>query len=372
MKKRRVPVFLICYLCFLTTCIAFWVVVIRYVQICLVRYEAAQPEYFVEDLTGRLSDGRLSSLFKVDTALTRFESAEDIAAFYDKSAQGKTFVWQQDKSSYDVSSPVYRIYADETLVGVLTLREVSSEPLMFILSLCEWEVADAEPVIAAPLESVTVSLPESFGVFVNGERLGAEELNGNAVVLEQFQYAREYVDVPRIVEYHVQGLYEKPVVEIFDTSGVLVEYEETYESGHTQITVDGFRVSEMPPQLAAQVLENAERYTNFFSGDLPECRVSVGPIADMFPQDSYYLQLADKYRKEDMWTYSEHFTPSFENETVSDYIRYSDDLFSCEVYFDKRIVLTTRQVRIDTTHNRLFYGYLEGGWKILDMQTILD
>lgn len=372
MKKKKVPVFLICYLCFLATCIAFWAVVIRYVQKCLILYEAAQPEYFVEELTGRLINGGISSIFKVGEASTRFESAEDIAAYYDKSVQGKTLVWQQDKASYDVTSPVYRIYADEAPVGVLTLRETSSEPLMFILTLCEWEVASAEPVMAAPSESVTVAVPESCSVLVNGEALGAGELTGNFTVPEQFRYVKDYVAVPGIVEYHVQGLFEKPVVEICDASGTVIGYTEDYEAGHTQITVDTFPVSEMDPQLAAQILENAERYTNFFSRDLPGCRISVEPIADMFPMDSYYLELAENYRKEDMWMYSAHSTPTFENEKVSEYIRYSDELFSCVIYFDKRIVLNTREVRIDTTHTRFFYGYVEGGWKILDMQTILD
>lgn len=370
-KKKRVPVFMICYLCFLATCIVFWLLVICYVQKCLVRYEAAQPEYFVEGLTEKLTGG-MSSIFKVGEAPTRFESAEDIAAYYDKSIQGKTIVWQQDKASYDVSSPVYRAYADEVPVGVLTLREASSEPLMFILTLCEWEVADAKPLFADPAESVTVAVPEQFSVFVNGEALGDGELTGNAVVPEQFRYAGEYVAVPRIVEYHVEGLFEKPEIEICDASGTSVEYEESYEAGHTQITVDTFPVSEMPPQLAAQALENAERYTNFFSRDLPGCRNSVEPIADMFPKDSYYLELADNYRREDMWTYSAHSTPSFENENVSGYIRYSDELFSCEIYFNKRIILQTKELRIDTTHTRCFYGYVEGSWKILDIQTILD
>ncbi len=372
MKKKRVPVFLIGYLCFLSACIAFWIFVIGYVHKCLNRYEAAQPEYFVEELTSGLAGVGLSSIFRVGEAPTRFESAEDIASYYDKSVGGKTLVWRQDKASYDVSAPVYRLYADETPVGVLTLREASSRPLMFILTLCEWEVASAEPLIAAPAESVTVTVPEGWTVLVNGEALGADELTGNAGIPEELRYAGEYVEVPRIVEYHVEGLYEKPVTEVRDASGAIVEYNETCEEGHTQITVDAFPVSGMDPKLEAQVLENAERYTNFFSRDLPGCRNSVAPIADMFPKDSYYLELADNYRREDMWMYSAHSAPTFENEKVSNYIKYSDQLFSCEIYFDKRIVLNTKAVRIDTTHTRCVYGYVEGGWRILDMQTILD
>ncbi len=372
MKKKKVPVFLIGYLCFLAACVAFWVLVINYVQKCLVRYEAAQPEYFVEGLTEQIINGGISSVFGVINVPTRFESAEEVAAYYDKSVQGKDIVWLQDKGSYDVSSPVYRAYADGEQVGVLTLREASSEPLMFILTMCQWAVGSAEPVLAPPSESVTVMVPEGYGVLVNGQELGAGELTGNAVIPECFQYVKDYMAVPRLMEYHVENLFEKPEIEIRDASGVSVEYEEDYEAGHTRIAVDQFAVSEMDAKLAAWVLENAERYTNFFSGDLPGCRTSVKPIADLFPKDSYYLKLADNYRKEDMWTYSAHSEPTFENEQVSQYIRYSDELFSCEIYFDKRIALSARTVRTDTTHMRYFYGYVEGGWKILDMQTILE
>lgn len=372
MKRKKVPVFLIFYLCFLAVCILFWILVIRYVQECLLCYEAAQPEYFVEGLTERITEDGISSIFRVGEAPTRFESAEDIAAYYDRRVQGKTIVWRQDKASYDVSAPVYRIYADEEPAGVLTLREVSSEPLMFILTLCQWEVADAEALMEEPSESFTVTVPESYQVLVNGRALEGGELTGNFATPEQFRYAKEYVAVPRLVEYHVEDLYEKPEIEIRDAYGAATEYEEIYEAGHTRIVVDSFPVTEMDPELAAQALENVERYTNFFSRDLPGCRKSVEPIADMFPEDSYYLELADNYRREDMWMYSAHSTPTFENEKVSEYIRYSEELFSCEIYFDKRIVLNTNEVRIDTTHMRNFYGYVEGGWRILDMQTILD
>ena len=120
-------------------------------------------------------------------------------------------------------------------------------------------------------------------------------------------------------------------------------------------------------------LENAERYTNFFSADLPGCRNSVSPIKDMFPSDSYYLELADTYRREDMWMYSAHKTPVFSDERVDHYVRYSEELFSCEVFFNKSMYLTrTGNTKVDTTHFRLYYGYLNGQWKILDIKTLLE
>ncbi len=373
MKKKKVPAFLVGYLTFLAVCILFWIIVIAYVHSCLVRYEASQPEYFVEELVDRLQNDGISSVFQVAAPTTRFESADSIEAFFEDRIKGRTIVYKQDKTNYDVAAPAYHIYADGYLVGDVTLRETSSEPLMFILTVSEWEVASTTLNSGAGRESVTVSAPDTCSVLINGVPMGEGELTGNAVIPEVFQYAKDYVAVPRVVEYQVQGLLKKPVVEVLDADGRVMEYEEAYEEGHTRITVEGFAVSEMDSQLASMVLENAERYTNFFSGDLPGCHNSTKPIADMFPKDSYYLTLADTYRKEDMWMYSDHATPTFENEKISNYIRYSDELFSCEVYFDKKIPLTKMSVtRVDTTHSRFVYGYVDGGWKILDMQTLLD
>ena len=73
------------------------------------------------------------------------------------------------------------------------------------------------------------------------------------------------------------------------------------------------------------------------------------------------------------WMYSDHDAPVFMNESVSHYVRYTEVFFSCEVYFDKKMKLKkTGRDKIDTTHFRLYYGLLDGSWKILDIQTLLD
>ncbi len=373
MKRKKVSPFLLGYLFFLLTCVTFWAFVVASVYECLIRYEAAQPEHVVEGLIDQIRRDGVDSVFPAGSPPTRFETEDFIAAYQEERIQGKTLSWRQDKSSYNVTSPVYQIYADEELLGVVSLREVSSEPLMFILSLSEWAVDSAELAAAEGQESITVTVPEGCSVLLNDVPMGVKELTGNVQIPGQFRYAQDYVAVPKLVEYQVMGLLEKPSVKVLDASGKPVEYEEVSKEGHTAITADSFPVSEMDGQLASQVLENAERYTNFFSADLPGCRASTKPIADMFPEDSYYLTLAETYRREDMWMYNEHGTPSFTDESVTNYIRYSEELFSCEVFFEKHIPLTKgNSTRIDTTHMCCIYGYLDGAWKILDMQTILD
>ena len=124
--------------------------------------------------------------------------------------------------------------------------------------------------------------------------------------------------------------------------------------------------SEEDQALREMILEGVERYSNFFSKDLPGCRESIDPIRDLFPEDSIYLTLADQYRREDMGVFSSHTNTHFENEEISEFTWYSEDCFSCRVRFDKSMTLG-REI-IDTTDNVYFYVKLDGAWVIADIQ----
>ena len=71
--------------------------------------------------------------------------------------------------------------------------------------------------------------------------------------------------------------------------------------------------------------------------------------------------------------YSDHAAPVFKNESVSHYVSYNESLFSCEVKFDKEMRLTkTGKTKVDSTNFRLYYGLLDGEWKIVDIVTLLS
>jgi len=373
LKTKKFPVFWICYLVYVLLCIIFWFYVISYVQGCLIQYEAAQPERVIEGLVAKLQNGDVEEVFTIDAPPSRFESSELLIQRLKDELQGKTITFAKEETQYNTATPVYRIYADDGLIGTIALQETSIEPLMFILSIGQWEIADTQPVLAEGAEAVTVCVPDSYSVSVNGIALGKGDMTGEEKIPEQFQYAKEYVEVPKLVEYRVQGLLEKPGVTVRDGDGKSVDFEESYEDGEMSILVDSFPVTEIEEDLAKMALENAKKYSNFFSADLPGSSASTRPIAGMFPKDSYYLQLAETYRREDMWMISKHAAPTFTDEEVMNYIRYSEDFFSCEVFFKKHYYLiNTGDTRIDTTHTRFYYAKVDEKWVIVDMQTILD
>ena len=58
-KKKKFPVFWVCFAVFIAVMAVFWVVIIANVKKCLVIYENSQPEYTVEKYVERFRDGSI-------------------------------------------------------------------------------------------------------------------------------------------------------------------------------------------------------------------------------------------------------------------------------------------------------------------------
>lgn len=369
-EKKKVPVFWIGFAVFVAVMAVFWVWVISYVKKCLVIYENSQPEYTVESYVKSFEDGSILELMSFEESASRFEDGSIYKNAYEKELEGKTITYEKSQSSYDAKKPVYNIYADGKTVAQLTLNETSNRQLMFILSEQKWELDRVEPVYETGNKEITITAPDTYSVFINNVKLDSRELTGDAVQIDALKYAADYVTVPQLVKYHVDGLFDEPQVVIYNNQGEQIMYTSD-ENG--DITIDTFTTSTIDSELSSMVLTNAENYSNFFSRDIEGCRNSVAPIAYMFPEDSYYLELAENYRQNDMWMYSAHETPVFSNEAVSNYIVYTPELFSVEVYFEKNMTLTLNgESRQDITNTRYYYAKINDEWLIVDMQSVTE
>ena len=147
------------------------------------------------------------------------------------------------------------MYAGGQLVAKITLKETSSEPLMFILTRQEWDIDSIEAVYEKGSIGFTITAPDTYNVFVNGVKLDSREQTGNVTEIAALKYAAEYVSVPQLVEYRVDGLLNEPDVIVYNNQGDMVMYTPD-ENGN--ITIDTFTTSPIAPELSATVLQNAK------------------------------------------------------------------------------------------------------------------
>ncbi len=368
---RKRSLFWPVYLGFLLVLALLWAAVIWYVAGCMRTYEAAQPERIAERLAGQLQAGEPIPGMDFQALCSRFEDGEACAAAWSARLEGKTLSCEKAADSYDAKAPVYNLLADGEPAAAVALRETSSYPLMFILSVPEWEVTSVTPEMGTAGAPLRITVPDSFTVKINGVEADERERAGESRPVEEFQYAAAYTDVPELVDYEIGGLFLPPEIEILDYLGRRVDCA---PDGENRIDLEEWPpAEEMDGELRDYVLQNAKNYSNFFSADLRGSSASTAPIRYMFPEDSDYLTLAENYRRHDMWMYSPHHAPTFSGEEVSGYIPYSEDFFSCQVGFDKKMILSkTGQERHDIHKTRYYYVKIDGKWLIADMRAVLD
>ncbi len=374
-ERKKVPVFKICFSLFVITQLVFWACIMGYVYNCLRTYEAAQPERVVEDVIAMLRTDEAAKMLTKPEAGNRFEDTGAEWNAYLEQLKSGELTYTKSPSSYDALKPEYNIYSGEQLVAKVGLEEAATRDLMFILKVQEWGTPRVETVFDTDPFAVTLTVPDNFTVFLNDVQVQESELAGEPQSIEAFENAAKYTTVPELVTYHIEGFSREPEILIYDNNMSPVEFEKTVaaDSGDITIMSDAYQPAEMDEELQAYVMKMAKEYSNFFSGDLVGGRQSVEPLEYMFPEGSDYLELADNYRMHDLWMYSDHKAPTFSNEQVSDYRVYTEDFFSCHVYFDKTMELIrqdlTRTVTTDTT---FYYVKIGDRWAIVDMRDVIE
>ena len=139
-EKKKFPVFWVCFAVFTALMVVFWGVVINNVKKSLVEYENSQPEYTVEKYLAQFRDGSIINKIDFEQSTNRFEESGIYQSQFADSISGKAITYEKLQTSYDAKHPVYNVYAGGQLVAKITLKETSSEPLMFILTRQEWDI----------------------------------------------------------------------------------------------------------------------------------------------------------------------------------------------------------------------------------------
>lgn len=358
-RRKKFPLFWVLYLLFIFAMILFWLGVVKRVTVSLMEYEASQPERKIEAIVAEIKEGKLEEYFVVSANGTEYEAKEVYRDAYRARVNGKEITYAKDATS-PLEAPVYKLYADDDMFGTITLKETSKQPLMFILSLSTWAIEKTKSIYETGTENVEITIPDIYEAYINDNLVGEKEVISSGKEMPQFRYLKEYVDVPKLVTYRVEGLAEVPKIKITDNQGGLVEFDDEYVDGTTKIYSDAFNSIEISEELEKMVLENEKLYSNFLTRDVEKSR-----IESLFPKGSLYLD----YR--DGWTISKHNTPIFTDESVTNYVEYSEDFFSCDVYMMKSMFIPRTGKTIEQAlHERVYYGRINGSWKILEMNSL--
>ncbi len=171
------------------------------------------------------------------------------------------------------------------------------------------------------------------------------------------------VQLPSLKSYSFTLLSENPQVVISGEGGAKSEY--TLSEPKLEITSFGGSDT-IPEDISSQldIMEIAMNWSRFMTDDLTGEQHGLSTVQEYLIKDSDYYRYAYEWANGgDIKFTSPHTLDSFTNESLTDFVRYSENCFSCKVYFEKNMSLIYEDrfagFRTDTFHSIIYFVYVD-------------
>lgn len=360
-KKRHFPIFVTLLAVWLiaVTCVIYWFYgkandyMIHYEEV----YQASLPVHVADDVYSHLKNYDVDYLWDhLDSKprISRFETEDHVKEYIHNMIDGKEITYQPS-SKYSDALPVYVVEADGLVIAEFSLIKDLQNPREF--GFPTWQLKDIT-YYTEPFETVNISAPSNFHVYVNGTLLEDNYICSDEVKPSDENYLMDYDTMPGIHEYYVADLYLEPEVKITDMfdQEVEVTYEETkdlYSTGYT----------DQHPE-KAQMEEFAINYTITFANVISKDD-RLENLKPYFPEDS---QLYDAISRNTALKYfTSHYGTTIETQEIKEFIVYSETVAYIEVYIEQNMKMGGADQIVPTTA-RLYCVKLDGEWKVISMR----
>ena len=359
-KKKKKPVTkgtVLFYSIYLLLIIAFvigLVVVMNMLSDWLVRFETSQPETKSQEVFQQLfADPDWEELYDLSGFQdTLFESKASYAAYMENKVgdQERTYI----KTSAGLSGGhKYIIRLGEENLGTFTLHNhVEGD-----LEIPDWQLDTVEMFLSRQ-ENVTVLTQPGHTVSINGIPMSDSYIVAKThTVLDD--YAPEGFHGDRTVTYYTDGLLVTPEVTITDENGNALECAYNQETGMY------YEVLSPKPEISKSeynaVVNATKSYAKHMIG------ASGAALSSHFNTSS---ELYKFITSNELW-FKGYKGYNFSEETVSEYHRYSDDMFSARIQITLNVSRSNGSIKeFDIDHTFFVKKNANGVWKVFDMTNV--
>ena len=228
-----------------------------------------------------------------------------------------------------------------------------------------------------------ITLPNGLKVFVNEKEFSGTESGGKTVyhiremeeprvvIKDGFGVGYTYADGETIplFSYNI-SVPESCTFSVSDGSA-----SKTFDISHGSSYLSPETLETIPEDIAKEinVLNTMELWSKFMTNDIGGYDNGLSVIAKYLIPDSEYYKYARQWAYGiDITFTSEHVILGFKNESVKNFMRYSDTCFSCSVYFEKDMALyrgaTFVGNKTDIFNSVVYFTKIsDGSWRIAVM-----
>ncbi len=290
---------------------------------------------------------------------------------------------KNDKST--AIEPIYDILSNDKKIMTVKLSIKKQEKRLRLFSYPIWQISECNLNCERGLYYYDITVPSNYSIEINGEKLG-EEYISEKTKDDSYSEIAKYAKLPNTNNYKIDNLLSKPDIVITDDNGVNVDYVEKnnkIQVKNNYITANSYE--EIKDKIASDIdiLEIAKNWSLFLTDDLQGTKHGFGTLRKNLIKNSNFYNMAYAWATSvDITFVSSHTlkNPTFTNTSVSDFVVYNKNAFSCVVKLEKNMRIANTRDKVDTMYDRLYFVYYDDvndnidgpTWKLVDMKAITE
>lgn len=280
-----------------------------------------------------------------------FETEKGFTEFLNGYLSGKNMAFGTKAGEHIEERPVYVVTADEIPFAVVRLKK-KAETAAYGLPL--WETDSIELLPMAKKEYY-LTAPSTVALEVNGIPVTEAAVEESGIRGTAEDYLEAYVQIPSFNRYSLGEFYEEPVVSGVNAAGEPVDISYDEKENCYKAVFGGDRA--LQDSVEDYVIQVMTDYAMYISNDAP-----YSSLDKYFPKGSPLLAgIKNNQRK---W-YDEHWKPEAKNQKITEFIVYSQDAFSAQVYLEQHAYVPfAKKTVIITTDLHVYFVRIDGEWKV--------
>lgn len=363
-----------------------------YVMNTLYQYEDSFTDNYmtsvVKDIRKVAKKGKISKI--CDVSSLTVNKLDNSGKTYDKAIKeifkNENITYQLDTKTKNSDHPVYYIYANNKKIMEVTLKEKKKNHRLGLFTYSIWDVDSYKIASDRGLEYFDVYVPSTYTVEVNGTKLDDSYISDKTVNDDYDKFAK-YVKLPTMVNYELNNFLDTPSIVIKDEKGNEVDSlikNNKIEIASSYITANSYDEAKKHIKGDINIMQLAENWSLFLTDDL-----KGGTSHGFSLLKPYLVKGSSLYNMAASWATSVDITfvsshtlknPTFTNESLTDFVIYSDKAFSCSVNLEKNMRIANGKDKVDVMHDKLYFVYYDDtddgvdnpSWKLIDMKSIVN
>ena len=322
-------------------------VFLAYVADSLIKYEKNQIDNYMESVIANLKNVKKG---KVDTSSIKVSEFEKTGTSVESGIKellnSKEITYKPQDETTNTEKPIYDIYVNEEKVIEVRLNGTKKENRLGLLTFNKWETEKIEAKAENGLYNCVISAPSDCKVYVNNKELTEAQIVENEQN-EGLTQISKYVEIPYIINYEIPNLLKEPEVKILDKNGAEIQYEKEGNKISKALEFKSVGTEEEAKQhITGEIdaMKVAKDWSLYLTDDLEGRLHGFYNISKYLIEDSDIENFAYKWATGvDITFVSSHRLdkPTFQDEKLSNFEIYNEKAFSCEVYLQKNLRLTS-------------------------------